>query len=77
MKGLSLESTSIGEKWFKSLDFAEIQFGSKEQQEREGKGEKFYCKGIFRGHLNRDRRHETRHPGANQGAELRQIPKPG
>lgn len=36
-----------GKKSFKSLDFAEIQFGSKEQQE--GEGEKSYCRGIFHG----------------------------
>lgn len=50
MEGASLESTSIGGKWFKSLDFAEIQFGYKEQQEGKGEGEKSYCKGIFHGH---------------------------
>ena len=46
----SLESTRTGEKnGLRVLNFAEIHFGSKEQQEGEG-GEKSYCKVIFHGH---------------------------
>lgn len=78
-RGMIREHKYWREKGFKSLDFAEIQFGSKEQQE--GEGEKPYCKGIFsralKCNLSRNRQHEARRPEANQGAQLQQIPKPG